>query len=53
MITSGYGYDENEVILSGLSRFDNLIKEKKNKYKLKMIKSVNHAYMETSLRCYE
>ncbi|RIO82247.1 CDP-glycerol glycerophosphotransferase family protein [Staphylococcus gallinarum] len=41
MITSGYGYDENEVILSGLSRFDNLIKEKKkNKYKLKNDKKV-------------
>ncbi|WP_142923878.1 CDP-glycerol glycerophosphotransferase family protein [Staphylococcus gallinarum] len=36
MITSGYGYDEKEVILSGLSRFDNLIKEKRNnKFKLK------------------
>lgn len=41
MIISGYGYDESEVILSGLSRFDNLIKEKKkNNFKLKNDKKI-------------
>lgn len=41
IITSDYGFKSNEVILTGLSRFDSLIKERKNnKLKVKKKKKV-------------
>ena len=41
IITSNYGFQSNEVILTGLSRFDSLIKERKNnKLKVKKKKKV-------------